>query len=53
MGISKRSAALRIMAGIGLVGFVLAPGLFQCSPWILPLVGIGFTTAYLCGQLRH
>ena len=53
MGISKRSAALRIMAGIGLVGFVLAPGLFQCSPWILPLVGIGFTTAYVCGQLRH
>ena len=53
MGISKRSAALRIMAGIGLVRFVLAPGLFQCSPWILPFVGIGFTSAYLCGQLRH
>jgi hypothetical protein len=51
MGISKRSAALRTIPGIGLVA--LAPGLFQCSPSILPFVGIGFTSAYLCGQLRQ
>ena len=52
MGVTKLSAALRIPLGLGLVGFALAAGLVQRSPWILPFLGAGFTLAYLFGQLR-
>ncbi len=52
MGVSKLSAALRIALGISLVLFAGAAGFLQRSPWILPFMGIGFTAAYLCGQLR-
>lgn len=52
MGVSKLSAALRIALGVSLVVFVLAMGFVQRSPWIVPFLGIGFTAAYLFGQLR-
>ena len=52
MGVSKLSAALRITLGVSLVVFVLAMGFVQRSPWILPFLGIGFTAAYLFGQMR-
>ena len=45
MGVTKRSAALRIPLGLGLVGFALAAGLVQRSPWILPFLGAGVATA--------
>lgn len=52
MGVSTLSAALRISLGIALVGFALGAGLWQRSPWILPFMAAGFTSAYLFGQLR-
>ena len=52
MGVTKLSAALRIPLGLGLVGFALATGLVQRSPWILPSMAAGFTLAFLFGQLR-
>ncbi|MFN7179361.1 SMI1/KNR4 family protein [Hyphomonas sp.] len=52
MGVSTLSAALRISLGLALTGFALAAGLWQRSPWILPFMAAGFTSAYLFGQLR-
>jgi hypothetical protein len=52
MGVSTLSAALRISLGIALVGFALGAGLWQRTPWILPFMAVGFTSAYLFGQLR-
>lgn len=52
MGVSKSSGALRIALGVSLVVFALAAGFVQRSPWILPFLATGFTSAYLCGQLR-
>jgi hypothetical protein len=52
MGVSKQSGALRIVTGLGLVAFAIAAGALQRSPWLLPFLGAGFTSAYLFGQLR-
>lgn len=47
------SGVMRITLGVSLVVFALAAGFVQRSPWILPFMGAGFTSAYLFGQLRH
>lgn len=52
MAVARLSAILRISLGVALVGFALGAGLLQRSPWILPFMGVGFTAAYLFGQLR-
>jgi hypothetical protein len=52
MGVSKLSGAIRIGLGVSLVLFAGAAGFLQRSPWILPFMGLGFTSAYLFGQLR-
>ena len=52
MGVSTLSAAIRIGLGVSLVLFAGAAGFVQRSPWILPFMGLGFTSAYLFGQLR-
>lgn len=52
MGVTRLSSGLRIGLGAGLVLFAIATGLLQRSPWILPFMGIGFTAAFLFGQLR-
>lgn len=52
MGVSKLSGAIRIGLGASLVLFAGAAGFLQRSPWILPFMGLGFTSAYLFGQLR-
>ncbi len=52
MGVSKVSVVWRIALGGGLVVYALAMGFVQRSPWILPFLGIGFTAAYLFGQMR-
>ena len=52
MGVSTLSGAIRIGLGVSLVLFAGAAGFLQRSPWILPFMGLGFTSAYLFGQLR-
>lgn len=52
MGVTPLSAGLRIPLGVGLVGIALACGVLQRSPWILPFLAVGFTCAFLFGQLR-